>query len=186
MNFLKNTSAYLCGPIESSVNPKRWREEITPKLKKIKINVLNPLVKPGWMPHVDGETQRGMMRDLISRDLDVFDIEIIRKLNHEIRDVCLSLVRNCDFMIAKIIPTEFTVGSWEEIVVAAQCRKPVFFICDNQIPSMWLVDMLDAYETFSETFFKTDNALVSHLININKSGEVVDNIAWIRNKYPPA
>ena len=58
MGNLSGSRVYLCGAVEVESDPNNWRSLIRPFLKEFDLVVLNPLLKPAWMPVVDGKVQR--------------------------------------------------------------------------------------------------------------------------------
>lgn len=177
MGFLQGVSVYLSGPIEAASNPNSWRDQLTPKLESLGLVVWDPLVKPSWMVDVDGQGQR-RMKDVLRNGGDSSSIE---RKNSEIRRVGRALAYACNIMIVGI-RREFTVGTWEEVTIASQCGKPVFFLADDPIPSMWLVDMFDAYD-LEGIFFQSQDDLVKYLIGINNHNVHIDRVKWIFKTY---
>ena len=161
MNRLRGTTAYLSGPVEAHQNPDGWRNKLSGQLDRMGIISYNPLIKPNWMPDVTGPEQAGWKKSF-SPDNN----ELIYK-NSIIRQFCLRMTYACDFMILKLEKSIFTVGTYEELAAATVCGKPVLVICDDPIPSMWLIDQIDAYRCLNEHFFKTEDDLVNYLYDIN-------------------
>lgn len=117
--------------------------------------VWDPYYKPPWMDKFDGSVQREMRSNLS-------DPSTIRA-NGDIREYCLHLAANCDIFILYLDGT-FTVGALEELAVAKY--KPIFVISDD-IPSMWLVDQLDAYNCSDFVFHDTIFDLVNLLLKVD-------------------
>jgi hypothetical protein len=178
VNLLKGARVYLSGPIEAVTDAKTWRKQITLPLLSMGIEVWDPLVKPKWIEDIDGLKQREMKQCL----LDDSDSDLVSFRNHNIRQFGLHLAANCDFVIMRISCREFTIGTYEELAVARY--KPVLCLCDNRVPSMWLVDQLDAYDNLGFTFHVTMGSLV-HTIRQIDSGVVVpsDKFRWIFLTY---
>lgn len=175
---LNKTRVYLSGCVESSNDPYSWRTEITPQLENMGIIVLNPLIKPKWMPQINAQQQLEMKKKLIINE----NISQIQVENNIIRQYCLALVRMCDFMIVNIDRT-FTAGVFEEISLAT--HKPHFIISDTEIPSLWLVDQLNYYTKHDRDLYchKTINSLIMKLQAIHKGEEQLDNLKWIFLSY---
>lgn len=165
MGLLENARIYLSGPIESSKDATSWRDRISKDLKPIKVKIWDPLVKPSWMnASVDGAKQQQYKKQLCD---NTCSSEIIDN-NHSVRKMGLHLAANCDILIVKV--GEQTVGTWEELQVAR--FKPIFVICEDiDIPSMWLVDQLDAYHNINFVFHRTIHSLV-YLLNRIDGGKV--------------
>ena len=177
MGLLQNKSIYLSGPIECVDDASGWRDKISPLLTEIGLSVWNPLKKPSWMDNVDGHMQREMARDLLYSGVE---FEAIKKKNGSIRKFDLHLAANCDVMILNL--NGFTVGSFEELYLAQ--RKPVFVISDKKIPSMWLLDQLDAYNSRDFIFHQNIASLIDIIKKVD-SGEVspTDLYRWVFLSY---
>lgn len=179
---LHRTRVYLSGCVEASNDPNSWRIQITPLLENMGIIVLNPLIKPDWMPQITAQQQRAMKEKLIKEE-DLLQIQIENSI---IRQYCLALVRICDFMIVNIDHT-FTAGTFEEISLAA--HKPHFIISDTEIQSMWLVDQLNYYSKYNRDLYchKSINSLIMKLQAIHNgelSEKQLDRLQWIFLSYP--
>jgi hypothetical protein len=165
-NLLKRTRAYLAGSVESSDDPGNWRDEITPRLTKLGITVLNPLVKPSWLPKIDGEGQRELNKGITSGSGN-HDIEI--NTNEKTRRYCLALARMADFIIVKIDPSKWTVGTWEEI--SQNIEKPILVFSPTiypNLPSMWLYAQLKTNQSnINSIFFENPNSIIKFLRTIN-------------------
>lgn len=208
MSLLKDATVYLSGPIEASSDPNSWRNQLRPKLEALGLVVWDPLIKPNWMHQVSGPEQASWKNALLEMKIERFEqasglyspeftadsfmsdsrpaLETIKQKNKQIRDVCLAITNACDLMIVKVDKNVFTVGTWEEVVVAAQQNKPVLFWVDgprNFIPSMWLVDMFDAYDKPEDVFFTSDDTLLDYLNRINDGTQVINNIKWAFRTY---
>lgn len=173
---------YLCGAIEVHQDPHSWRNQITSPLEALDIAVLNPLVKPKWVPQIDAGGQRAMCDKLLDRGTTHGGIIQIIEQNHTIREFCLSLVRIADFIIVKLDKT-FTVGTFEEIKAAQ--GKPIFVISDDEIPSMWLADQLGHYFEGRRLMYshRDINSCLTVLRGINEGNVNIDNQSWIFLEY---
>lgn len=169
MNLLRGVKVYLGGPVEASLDPNNWRNSITTILEKMEMIVLNPLVKPTWMPPVDGVRQNELKHILSQRGVTPSTIshDTITIENDAARRYCLSLVRAADILIINISHKTFSVGTWEEVTLARD--KPIFVICEDDIPSMWLYSMLGISSHIErERYFKRDvNSVLSEFSVIN-------------------
>lgn len=197
INLLVGAKVYLSGAIEADQNASTWRNRLTPRLEELGMTVWDPLVKPDWMAKVDGPGQAAWKAvianqtrlkktdsaDEFVKNSHAWSQELkplleIEQMNREIRKVCLKIAGHCDLMLVKIDKKIFTVGTWEELTVAVQRSIPIFILCDEKIPSMWLVDMLDAYYKPDEVFFQTEDALIKHLSDISTGVAQVDKSDW--------
>jgi hypothetical protein len=171
MNWLRNARFYLAGPIESSDNADFWRSRLETILPhRFDSVVWNPLQKPKWIPDVDGTAQAALKSDISS--------ERTRSINGILRKFCQHMAANCDIFIVKIDKT-FTVGTFEELGIAKY--KPVFVLTgESGIPSMWLVDQLDAYNNIDFVFHHGVDELVETLDRVDRGGvKFEDPYRWM-------
>ena len=162
MGCLEGSRAYLCGAVEAAGDPNSWRDEFTNLSKNLNLRIINPMVKPGWVPPISPTWQIKAKEIVLSKDVVKRDRTIL--WNGIVRKWCLGMVRVCDFVIVKITG-EFTVGTFEELKVAEW--KPIFVICDKKIPSMWLVDQLGLYDTLDLYVHEDVQSLVKTLGDID-------------------
>lgn len=184
LNLLKNTTAYLAGPVEQDENCYSWRNAITPKLQKFNIKVWNPLIKPQWFidTHQNELTPEKQKEDIQTLSVCYTTIysksahhKIISTLyeNQHIRNACLRLASACDFIICKVGTN--TVGTFEELAIAKQQNKPVLFLMDK-LDSCWRVAQFYNYHQIA---FKNIEDLINYLSRINNGVEKVNNLEWI-------
>jgi nucleoside 2-deoxyribosyltransferase len=170
MNCLKGVRIYLAGPVESERIPEAWREKIQIPLQKLGMTVLNPLVKPVWVPNVTGERQLELRMALQN---DPSSPETNEKIigNDQTRAHCLSLVRMADIIVVNFGRKQFTVGTFEEMISAK--GKPIFIICDDVIPSMWLCSFLNTYTKSERNLYlhKDIDSCVKMITYISKFGQ---------------
>jgi len=167
-HLLANARVYLCGPIENSNEPINWRDKASAELSKLGMVVWNPLVKPFWMSDIDGKRQREMR--------DKLHIHEIKLHNHSVRLLGLHLVANCDIVLLRI-NGEPTIGTYEELSVAKY--KPVICWCDEDVPSMWLVDQLNCYDYPHYVFHRSINDIMSYLRKVDSGViDVPDRFRW--------
>ena len=141
MNKLRGSSVYLVGPVDHADNPNAWRQKVTDELlEPLGIKVYNPLVKPTWLDRYscldDFSKYYEVLNKINSKCLEKEDIKILNGMKH-VRDFCLRMAEDCNFMIVNL-PKTFTVGTFEEIKVATDAGKPVLYHFPDGIPSTWL------------------------------------------------
>lgn len=163
MNKLKNQQCYLIGPIDRAKdNGIEWRNQITPKLNKYGVRVLNPLEKP-FNININELT----VRDDINILKNEKRYSEIRKYK-SIRTVDLRMVDKSDFVIAQMSSEVFTCGSMEEIVLANSQKKPVLY---------WQVDGFDKVPNWiwfmlpTKTIFENEESLLNYLDKVNNNQE---------------
>jgi nucleoside 2-deoxyribosyltransferase len=113
---------YLAGPIDRCPDLGiTWRKKISIFLKKINIEINDPLLK---------STEKGR-EDLESRELRLDckkrkDYKKLSKIMSDIRKEDLKLVRMSDIVIANIDTDVYSCGTLEEIFLAKKLNKSVF------------------------------------------------------------
>ena len=184
--ILENSSVYLSGPIESVDDGAGWRQRITPPLEEMGVRVYNPLVKPSWLnlaSKTDGRRQKEQRKALLEGCSDE-EYQAIFETQCEIRTLGVRLAHTCDWMICRV-PQQFTVGTFEELTIAKQSSKPCLFWCPDGLPSMWLLAMFatDRPNSWKETFFRSQKALIGHIRKIHTCDMPIDPIQWIFATY---
>jgi hypothetical protein len=180
---LKNTRAYLAGPVERSHDCKSWRDIITKELLKLEIIPWSPLIKPKWFIEECGcelsaEQQRDDKKELnyLAQGFTINDENVLHR-NQYVRKVCLRLVSACDWVICKVDGP--TVGTFEEITIAGQQGKPVlFFGNDQNLDSCWrAVQFINNNE--DQIWFRNINDIVEYITSIHEGSTQVDKLSWI-------
>ena len=164
--------------MEKDNDPFSWRNAIAPQLEDLGIIVLNPLIKPTWLPKMSGSDQDNLRESLTKGVPLNGNVLSAIHVNDSTREYCLALARMSDFIIAKINKNVFSVGIFEEIT--KNIEKPILVISDDLIPSMWLYSQLGRHSVF----YKTIDEVVKILKEIdswnNKSTPFpFDNCRWI-------
>lgn len=171
MNLLNGISVYLAGPVEilKDEESSTWRDRLGVNLKeKFNCTILDPLKKPKWFKDITPEEQRQSKKDLISGFID--KKKKAKKLNDDIRKICLSLAGQAGFIICNLTKV-FTAGTFEEIYLARQCNKPVLFITpenQNDIISTWLYSAFVDVDEDDEVFFNTEEDVIEYLEKVDK------------------
>ena len=142
INYLKDKSVYLCGPLHSCKNSGvGWRQEITPKLLSYGVKVEDPTKK----------TANGVAE--IGADKEVFQQLIREKKFLEAKKrfwpLCradLRCVDKSDFLILNYDASIGSIGTWNEITVAVGQKKPILMKYDET--------QLDKFNIWVLTFIK--------------------------------
>ena len=190
MGWLQNKSVYLAGPIEHDPSAANWRDVVTAQLHCMGIVVYDPIKKPEWTGF------KGNYH--IKEFLDEFNLELNNSLNsryelnnllnrqHYDRHVCLRCVRSADIVICRL-PKEPTAGTFEELTIASQERKPVFIFGPDGVAFKWTLSLFD-YMHPSEFIFNDGNGIIEYLKSIDTGKASIDPLLWIFlsyvNKYP--
>lgn len=147
MNYLKNKSCYLCGPISLDENDGvLWRDKITPKLEEMGVIVRDPCKKT---EHGEIGSDKAYFSSLIKeRKFKQVKEEFYRVAKSDLRMVDLS-----DFLIVEYVPSIPTVGTWHEIVVATHIQhKPVLVHCSEENLDKlnpWLLTLIKDFWLFT-------------------------------------
>lgn len=170
MNYLENKTVYLCGAIKQSKDDGvGWRDNITPILEQLKINVSDPCKKTIVQSEIGKDKQA--FTDLIKHE----KWDDIKELFWPVVRYDLRCVDKADFIIFNYDPDVQTVGSIHELVVANFEKKPILLKYDKA--------QLDKFNPWIATFIKShhffDNwdKLIEYLDGIN-SGKL-DSSYWI-------
>ena len=160
--------AYLCGPIDRCPDDGRgWRDDITPKLKKMGVVVLNPLDKPSVGVALEDKENREARKK--AKGEEGFDE--VASLMKEIRNIDLRMVDLSSFLIVYLDLNVYPTGIMEELFLANHQKKPVLIMCKqgkSKVPD-WLFGAIP-----HETFFSSWESLLNYLRGVDK-GEVIDH-----------
>jgi hypothetical protein len=170
-NNLKNMRTYLVGAMDRVPDGGiQWRERITPILKEMNINVLNPCKKP-----IDGVKEDINTRQEIEHYKETRQFDKIRQKFGHIRNADLRCVDVSDFIIAQIDMNVHMCGSYEEITTANRQKKPILVWCKQgkQLAPNWLFFMIP-----HEHIFSNAEELLLYLQNINTSNDVSNYKRW--------
>jgi len=178
MGHLKNTKCYLVGPIEHDPSFGRdWREVAVEKLTELDVFCYNPLNRPSWMTHL----AQYMPPDKSRKEI----LESIKEIKDEerkskyilaqqfVRQICLRFVHSCDFVLC-YLPNAKTFGSTEELVIAHQARKPIIMICPDDIPSLWVYDLVRDQPVVDNL-----SQAITYLKEIDSARLELDLLKWI-------
>lgn len=170
-NFLSKTRVYCAGPIQFAKKGEDvWRKTVAKKLKKAKIIVWSPLTTPFLNFRLEDSALKAQIKSCLeSRDFDG-----VSSLMKQIVRRDLSMVDKCDFLIAHIDPNVYTCGTYHEIFIAVNQRKPVFIFTEDKakIPS-WLFGVLP-----HENIFESLDSLINHILRIDSGAEAINNKYW--------
>ncbi len=112
---------YLAGPMDRvSDRGVIWRKKITPPLKSMGLNVLDPLDKPTTAGSESTDTARYKKKLKNKKDYDK-----LSSLMREIRAVDLRMVDISDFLIVNLDLDIHPCGTYEEIFWANRQKKPI-------------------------------------------------------------
>jgi len=174
INKLEDSIGYLSGPIDDAEdNGIQWRRQLVELLKEKKmgfIKILDPTNKlPGLCEEV-GDTQEIMKSHKLHQRWDALTAMMRPVVRVDLRQVDV-----CDFLIAYIDVDIHACGTYHEIVIANQQKKPILIISKQgkkSVPS-WLFGILD-----HDCFLESVEECVDYLSGINDGG-VPANDKWV-------
>lgn len=181
-NLLANTRVYLAGAVEHDKGAKSWREQITERLKPWSVQVYDPLVKPLWLPEIC-KKDPAIYRPALAGNSTELTKQQVYDANVDVRKLCLAHVAAADWIIC-YMPIKYTAGTFEEIYLAQQLNKPVFFMVPDGIPSTWMLPMFTTPDQQDRVFFKDWDSMFGYLENINNGELNIDPYKWVSIMYP--
>lgn len=169
MGYLQGKTVYLCGNIKSTANEDYgvgWRDEITPRLEKHGIIVINPCKEGNGDSEFDQKYFCQLIRE---RQFVRVKEEFYRVIRKDLR-----AVDKADFLIYYHQPSLPTVGSLHEAINAVNQKKPLLIMVneleiDNMNP--WLLTLIKPQWLFTKW-----NDLYAYLCKIN--GGHLDSSHW--------
>lgn len=135
------TSTYLAGPIGVVIQKgaMEWRNEITEKLIKMGIEVLNPM-------GIGGGDRLGKNRAKLKKWMEAGEVDKVRAfVKNIIIPPDLNMVEDCDF-ITLYVPEDNgyeICGTYGEATLQFYLKKPLFIVTDRSLKPVklpaWLV-----------------------------------------------
>lgn len=171
-NNLSRMYTYLVGAMDR-VNDGgvEWRQKITPILKNMNINVLNPCSH-----QIKNIIEDRNTRNIIENYKETNQFDRIRDEYGHIRNADLRCVDISDFIIAQINMETHMCGSYEEIVTANRQKKPIILWCEQgkkNLPN-WIFLMLP-----NEHIFESMSDAIMYLEYINNISDTSNLSRWI-------
>jgi hypothetical protein len=161
MNNLSGMRTYLVGAMDRVADGGvGWRNAITPMLKNLSIQVIDPCDKP-----IESAKEGPNTRTVIDYYKKTGQFNKIREEYGHIRNADLRCVDVSDFLIVNINMDVHMCGSYEEISTANRQKKPILVWCEQgkmEAPN-WLFFMLP-----HEHIFSSLNQMVEYLNYVNE------------------
>jgi len=177
LNRLKSMTAYLSGPIDD--DPDRgvaWRDEITPFLTGMNVNVINPLKHTFYGIQELNEVKRPLIASLLEQgNIEEVHQEIKQFIRWDLHSVDIST-----FVIVNYDTNFHMCGTYQELFTAAREHKPVLLVCKKPINklSMWIYGIVEP-----QYMFPSWDDLKAYLKRINSDPNYemteVDKRKWI-------
>jgi hypothetical protein len=171
MNNLNNMRTYLVGAMDRVPDGGTgWRNAITPTLKELGIEVLDPCDKP-----IESAKEGPDTRAIIDYYKQTGQFNKIREKYSHIRNADLRCVDVSDFVIAHIDINVHMCGSYEEIATANRQKKPILVWCEQgkMAAPNWLFFMLP-----HEHIFSSMDKLLSYLHDVSQCKNTNELKRW--------
>lgn len=181
-NLLGGSKCYMIGPIELSDDPDSWRQRTTKTLNEMGVSVYDPMVKPSWAPKITTANKNSFLKDL---NEDPQSAHAAFDGMQWIRNIDIRYVYSSDFIVC-YLPKVFSMGSCEELAIAAQIGKPVIMWSnpESPIPSSWGAAMLcKTIDQVKETFFDDEDAAMNYLRMVDNNEIELDPFKWVWITY---
>ena len=175
MNRLKGSRCYLSGAMDRIVGGgTEWRDWLKPWLKKKGAVVIDPCAKPrctlGKVVLETPEARAEAMKKKLAGDYKGF-----RDHYRPVRNIDLRFCDIVDFLIVNLNLDEHPCGTYNEISIAVQEKKPVIIHCiqgKKNIPN-WLFGCIP-----DELFFDTWDEVKAYLTHVDEDEQVDDLGRW--------
>lgn len=174
MNRLKSSKTYLIGGMDDfSDRGMGWRQEITPFLTNMGIGVLDPTNKHSMIGHEDFdhlETRKKIIEGIESGVIIENDLYTqYNKIMKEVVSIDLRMVDTADFLIVYIDTSKHLCGSYHELAMSVNQRKPTLVVCKQgkiKTPP-WIMGIVP-----HQMIFSTWEQLKKYLIDIDTSENI--------------
>jgi len=171
MNRLKNTRGYLGGAMDRVPDGgATWRRNIRTALRGLGIVWLDPTRKP-----IDIGVENDVSRKLRHEFKMAGDYEYVTKEMKPIRNVDLRMIDVCDWTIVNIDVEVHACGTYEELFLANQQRKPIIIHVEQGKKSTpdWLLATVPHQLIFSRW-----DEVTGYLYDIAKAPKVKTYERW--------
>lgn len=175
MGRLKGQVVYLSGAMDNpaSNGGADWREKITPFLHELGMGVFNPCDKP-IMDTKFPETSE--MRELINHYKKNGQYDKVTEYYKQVVHEDLRAVDNCHAVLVYLDIHQFPCGTYNEIYLAAEQKKPIMVVCPygkSEVPN-WLFGRIK-----HELFFSSFDECKDYLVSLD-SGRIDDTLGrWV-------
>jgi hypothetical protein len=150
MNRLKNSIVYLSGAMDLVPdNGTQWRNLIKPFLLDLNIRPIDPCDKPE--PLFGEKEDKNEYKELKTKYREDKDYDNLCKLMKKVRNTDLRFVDLCDFLIVNIDINVHACGTYNEVSIAVQQKKPIIIRCEqgkHNVP-FWLFGCIPHETMFS-------------------------------------
>jgi nucleoside 2-deoxyribosyltransferase len=182
LNRLKGTRAYLVGPMDFVKDRGEvWRRSITPFLKSLGIGVFDPTDKASFGFGSEDVDQLKYREELIQKIQNYGPIyrnyyfDEYHTIMKQIVAIDLRMVDEASFIIAYVNTDIHSCGTYHEIAMAVNQRKPVIVMCEQgkvHCPP-WLIGTLK-----HEMIFSTWDEVKQYITHIDQDEQVNTLNRW--------
>ena len=175
MNRLKNSFAYLSGSMDRVAGGGiQWRQNLTPYLKQKGIMVLDPTNKPKCVLG-DWAIETPEAREAVFKLRDDGKYDEFTKHYRAVRNIDLRFTDKADYLIVNLDINEHPCGTYNEIFIAVQQKKPVIIHCPHgkaKVPA-WIYGCVP-----HKLFFDTWDEVKAYLTHVDEDEQVDDLGRW--------
>lgn len=171
MNRLYKQRVYLAGPMDRCPdNGKTWRQQLTPILTDMGVDVLNPISKPINIAKEDEDSRKYKQKLKALKNYDA-----LSAVMKEIRNVDLRMVDISDFIIVNLDLDIYPCGTMEEIFLANRQKKPIILRMSQgkEHTPDWLFGTIPHQMIFSEWY-----EVIAYLKHIDTSDSFDNYKRW--------
>jgi hypothetical protein len=170
MNYLKDTSVYLCGAMYGQNDCGiGWRETITPRLQQFGIKISDPTKTTANGVGEVGDDKKHFRSLIVQEKWDDLKEAFWPIVHKDLR-----AVDKADFVICNYNPKQPTVGTFHELLNANWQKKPIFLKYDKELLSdfnPWMCVFIK-----SGYFHNNWDSLFEHLSRIDQGD--LDTSYW--------
>ncbi len=169
MNRLKGSRTYLSGAMDRVLDGGvQWRNDFKPYLKAKGVVVIDPCAKPKCVLG-NAPDESPTKREEVARLKEAGDLKAVKEFMRPIRNCDLRFTDMADFLIVNLDLAVHPCGTYNEIFIAVQQKKPVIIRCEqgrNSMPN-WLIGCVP-----DELFFSTWDDVKEYLRHVDEDTEV--------------
>lgn len=171
LHRIKNQRVYLAGAMDRVKDRgKGWRNKITPFLKKLDLEIFNPISKPSEIGLEDQDTH-----NVKTKLKEMARYDELSAMMKTIRSVDLRLVDISDFLIVNLDLNVHPCGTLEEIFLANRQKKPIIIHMQqgkSQTPD-WLFGAIP-----HQMIFSTWEEIKKYLEHIDSDENIETHKRW--------
>lgn len=176
MSKLKGMRTYLSGAMDRVKDGGvEWRAYLTPILQGMGVGVLNPCDKPTDFAKESGDT-----RARINQFKKEGNFDEVKSIINPICHVDLRMCDECSFLICYIDTDVHAAGTYHELTVCIQQRKPTLLVVKQgkeNCPNWWFGVIPHQF------IFSSFEEMLEYLKRVDKDEDVKDLNRWLFFDY---